>query len=936
METILNWQGFQAEAKGTGISKPLSENISLLGSLLGHAIKEKASTELLDEAETLRQLCRDAGTSTDFNQYKTAIEKIQRLNTDEHKWLLKTYTLFFHLVNEAEKQEIIRINRERAINATAQTPRVESIADAIYQLKEKNYSLDEVLNLLNQLDIQPTLTAHPTEARRQAVLKKQAIIAKLLGSLQKNQLTPEEYDHIIHQLYENINLLLFTDNVRHEKITVLDEVQNGLYFLTTSIWDTLPKLYHDLNYALRTYYQYQAKTLPSFMRYRSWIGGDQDGNPFVTPEIIQETLKKHTTHAIQRYLTSLKSLWHQLSISSRQVATPQKLIDSIDKDAGVIDLADSRLPSFKYEHYRLKISYVMARLNAKLHCLKKGSHDACDLSTLGYTTHFFLQDLYLLRGCLKDSGFNTLAQNSPLADIITQAETFGFHLASLDVRQHSQVHELAVGEIFNKANICESYRALNENDKVNHLLKELANPRPLLPHGAELSDQARSTLATFHAIANITQYEPEAIGNYVISMTHQLSDVLEVLLLAKETGLWRYQDGKVESTLDISPLFETVEDLAHADHVMESLFSAPLYQAHLTARDHLQEVMLGYSDSNKDGGYWMANWSLHKAQINLGQIFKKYGVKLRFFHGRGGSVGRGGGGQVHKAILSQPKEAHSGKIRFTEQGEVISFRYGIKALTHRHLEQVIHATLLGMTGYQCGHHCLDYSQDEKAFQLMEQMSQQSMQAYRNLIDDPSFWDWFIHITPLEHISRLPIASRPVSRKSATEVDFDGLRAIPWVFSWTQTRYNIPGWYGLGQGLHTILKNNDNLSYLQELYRCWPFFQSALDNAQREMARAHLEIASYYAEFHPEQFHEQIKSDYQTAYEAVKLITEQTELLDSQNVLQKSIQLRNPYTDVLNLLQLSLLQQLKKAPSAELNELILISINGVAAAMQNTG
>ncbi|ODN42633.1 phosphoenolpyruvate carboxylase [Piscirickettsia litoralis] len=936
METILNWQGFQAEAKGTGISKPLSENVSLLGSLLGHAVKEKAGTELLDDAEKLRLLCRDAEKNTDFNQYKTAIEKIQRLSTDEHKWLLKVYTLFFHLVNEAEKQEIIRVNHERAINATAETPRVESIADAIYQLKEKGHSLDEVLSLLGQLDIQPTLTAHPTEARRQAVLKKQAIITNLLGSLQKGQLTPEEHDHIIHQLYENINLLLFTDNVRSEKITVPDEVQNGLYFLTTSIWDTLPKLYHDVSYALRTYYQYQPKTLPSFIRYRSWIGGDQDGNPFVTPNVIQETLKKHTTNAIQRYLTTLKSLWHQLSISSRQIATPQKLIDSIDKDAKVIDLADDRLPSFKYEHYRLKISYVMARLKAKLRCLKEGTNEACDLSTMGYTTHFFLQDLYLLRDCLKESGFSTLAQNSPLADVITQAETFGFHLASLDVRQHSQVHEVTVSEIFAKANICEDYSALEEKEKVKYILKELENPRPLLPHNVELSDKATSTLATFNAIAEITHHEPEAIGNYVISMTHQLSDVLEVLLLAKETGLWCYQEGKVESNLDISPLFETVEDLGHADHVMESLFSAPLYQAHLAARNNLQEVMLGYSDSNKDGGYWMANWSLHKAQINLGQIFKKYNVQLRFFHGRGGSVGRGGGGQVHKAILSQPKEAHSGKIRFTEQGEVISFRYGIKALTHRHLEQVVHATLLGMTGYQCGDSCLDYSHDEKGFKLMEQMSTTSMQTYRDLIDHNEFWDWFINITPIEHISRLPIASRPVSRKSATEVDFDGLRAIPWVFSWTQTRYNIPGWYGLGKGLQAILKNNDNLAYLQELYRCWPFFQSALDNAQREMARAHLEIAAYYAEFQPSKFHDQIKRDYQEADEAVKLITEQAELLDNQNVLQKSIQLRNPYTDVLSLLQLSLLQQLEKEPTEELKELILISINGVAAAMQNTG
>jgi phosphoenolpyruvate carboxylase len=437
------------------------------------------------------------------------------------------------------------------------------------------------------------------------------------------------------------------------------------------------------------------------------------------------------------------------------------------------------------------------------------------------------------------------------------------------------------------------------------------------------------------------EVDPASIGSFIVSMTHSVSNVLEVMLLAKESGLWGITDDAVETSLDIAPLFETIEDLGAADRFMDQLYQHPVYRLHLAARGHLQEIMLGYSDSNKDGGYWMANWALYRAQRRLGRVCRDHSVDFRLFHGRGGTVGRGGG-RANQAILAMPAASHSGRIRFTEQGEMISFRYSLADIAHRHLEQIVNAMILATAGAEVGE-TKAFEPSDSDIAIMEDMAATSMSTYRELIQDPRLWYWYTRITPIEHISRLPIASRPVSRRSADEVDFESLRAIPWVFSWTQVRYNVPGWYGVGKALDGAVASGA-ADRLRVLYRTWPFLGAVVDSAQHEMARARLQISRRYAELEDfesvdDGYHGVLKRDFDLAEGHILALTGQEALLDDTEVIRNSIRLRNPLTDVLNQMQIELIRRYREAGVEEADAIrraIFLSINGIAAAMQSTG
>jgi phosphoenolpyruvate carboxylase len=450
-------------------------------------------------------------------------------------------------------------------------------------------------------------------------------------------------------------------------------------------------------------------------------------------------------------------------------------------------------------------------------------------------------------------------------------------------------------------------------------------------------------LATFRVIRDALQRDPASIGSLIVSMTHSTSDLLEPLLLAKEAGLFRVDGDTAHSALDVVPLFETIEDLDAAAERMRELFTSDIYRLQLRARDNFQEIMLGYSDSNKDGGYWMANWALHRAQGELGRVCGEHGVAFRLFHGRGGTVGRGGG-RANLAIGAMPQAAHSGRIRITEQGEVISFRYALPDIGHRHTEQLVNAMLLA--AHRGSHAAEAYTPTSDDERLMDDVARASMAAYRRLVEDPGLWAFYIRATPIEQISRLPIASRPVSRKAAADVQLDDLRAIPWVFAWTQTRYIVPGWYGVGAALQQAMADG-RLAEMQRLYGVWPFFRAVVDNAQREMARARLAIAAHYAELAAgdddvaAQCHGAIVRDFAAARDAILLITGQEELLDDSPVIRRSIELRNPYTDVLNLVQVELLRRYRSEDDdgeakERVRRLLFQSINAIAAAMQATG
>lgn len=934
------WRGLEVQTEGTGISEPLSDQVNLLGILLGRVIREHAGSEMLDLVEKLRLLCREAAHDGRPAARDEAASVIATLEHDQILWLLRSFTAFFHLVNQAEQQEIIRINRERARHSNPEHPRPESINEAIHALWKQGLTLDEVVALLRALDVQPTLTAHPTEARRRSILYKQQRISARLAQMNQGTPTPDEDAQALDDIHNQIALLLTTDEVRATRPTVEDEVEQGLYFMRNAIWETIPKIYRDLRDALQTYYE-DVPELPTILRYRSWIGSDRDGNPYVTADVTRQTVRLQRRTALELFLGELRTLRRELSISDRQVPVPKALRESLAHEASTWQLDGGPTRQYRHEPYRLKLSYMMARIEQLLRETRHGSAPLERPSGAAYSSARFVDDLQLLRRCLKETGYHDVADTGHLGQVLVLAQTFGFHMASLDVRQHSRVHEETVAVLLRLAGVHDDYAALGEDEKLALLGAELANPRPLLPRGAALPDEARRVMETFDVIRNAIEQEPRIIGSYIISMTHAVSDMLEVLLLAKEAGLWQMRQGAVASPLDVVPLFETIEDLHDAERLLDALFTHPIYRRHLAARDDFQEIMLGYSDSNKDGGYWMANWALHQAQDRIGQTCQRHSVDFRLFHGRGGTVGRGGG-RANQAILAMPSVVHNGRIRFTEQGEVISFRYALPGIARRHLEQIVNAMIRSTA--QARQERDSSAPSPEDGRLMDAVAEAAMAAYRSLIDDDDLWTWYTQVTPIEQISRLPIASRPISRTSTREVDFEGLRAIPWVFAWTQTRYIVPGWYGIGHGLQSIVEGDaGHMQRLQRLYQSWRFFRAVVNNAQREMARARFEIAAYYAGLAdpdaPRNYHEVIAEDFALARRAILQITGQNELLGNSPVIRKSISLRNPYTDVLNLLQVELIRRFRRTPEEErepLRQALFLSINGLAAAMQSTG
>lgn len=886
----------------------LSVQINLLASLLGNAVANKGGEQIFDWVDGLRQQCKEIEQSNSPD-FRSVIEQLSNVDLTTIRWLTWSYLLFFNLVNQAEKQAIIRINRRRACLATPDTPNSSSIQAAIKQLKDSGLSLERVLNLLSHIRITPTITAHPTETKRHSLLHKQVQISELLNQIEQ-PLSSQQRDEKQLMLYQLICLMLYTDNIRHVRPTIEDEIHNGCYYLSGSIWQTVPTLYHDLQYAIALYYNTNIDELPILVTYRSWIGGDADGNPNVTPAVTEKTLQYHRNKAINNYQQQLVQLWDLLSISVIIKSAPKKLLQSIEIDRQIITASQLNKPNHPHEPFREKISYMHAKLQFDIN----------------YQSKDFLADCLLVQQCLKLIDLPKVAEHSLLSDLIIQVKTFGFHLAALDLRQHSDVHQQTLTEILQPEIV--DYSELSEPEKLNILDQLLTESLSIEYSIDDLSEPAQNCLNSMLLMAELCESEPHAFGSYVISMTHAVSDILEVLVLAKLTGLANH--------CDIAPLFETVDDLLDSQQTLQAVFDNPHYKQHITHRNNFQEIMLGYSDSNKDGGYWTSNWNLHQAVHNLSELCRQYDIDYCFFHGRGGSVGRGGG-NLNDAILASPSISHTGKIRFTEQGEVISNHYSLPELAHRHLEKICHAMILTTADIYTKDYC-DYWQNPKTIELCNSLSDLTRQHYRQLIDHPDFWPWYIKTTPIEFISKLPIASRPVSRKSANEVDFDSLRAIPWVFSWTQTRYNVPGWYGLGHALQQLIDDGTTtIEYLQQCYQHWGFFREVITNASKELARTHLVIAKAYNQT-PNTVHETIKKDYVLSCQLIECITGHQQLLDDLPILQQSIVLRTPYTDVLNLLQIELMRRYKQEDSdmESLLPLLLLSINGVSAAMQNAG
>jgi len=911
------WKGLNIQAEGEGISPELSRLVNLLGTLLGQVVLDQAGKEVYDRVESVRSRCKKAYMTDSADLHGQVAKDLSVLSLNDIEWIVRSFTTFFHLINKAEQEEIIRINRLREFKSDEDHPRSESIAESIKLLKDKGFTLEQVMEVIRKTDIQPTLTAHPTEARRRSILYIQKEIASRLTKWNREKPVGRAESELFQEMYNEVVLMLNTDDVRASKIRVQDEIANGIYFLTNAIWNVIPLIHRDVSDALESYYD-ATPELPAIVKYRSWIAGDRDGNPFVTADLTRYALTELRKAAIQMHVTELHVLRRELSLSERQSPLSPWFVTMVREALVTADIDPEIKRVYVHEPFRLWTNILLSKLKAQLESPEKNIYSVAEYS----------HDLDRMKMALEESGFKSIAQYGQLERIRVLLKTFGFHLAALDIRQHSQIFGSTVDELMRVAGVHPSYMSLSEVEKCKLLQSEIQNPRPLLPRHVELSPESRSTLDTLLLIREALNLDPDSIGSVIISMTHHVSQMLEVVLLSHETGnIHAY---------DIVPLFETIEDLQNSASLMEQAFTDPAYSTVLAARGHFQEIMLGYSDSNKDGGYWMANWALHLAQKSLAETCEKHKVDVRLFHGRGGTVGRGGG-RANQAVTALPRACHNGRIRFTEQGEVISFRYANPDIAHRHIEQVVNAVIRTTAKA--------HYKDQTVWQMfpgiadvIHGVADASMKRYRELIDDPKFWAWYTRITPIEHISRLPIASRPVSRKTGSEVDFSSLRAIPWVFAWTQVRYNVPGWFGVGQALKSAMHEH-GAELFQSLYVEWPFFKAVIDNAQREMARSHLKAATWYQSGNSEGFHEQIQAEFEIARDAINRITKQSELLDTNRVIRKSIQLRNPYTDVLNLSQVELMRRWDIATDSEkeqLRHVLFLSINGIAAAMQSTG
>ena len=755
-------------ADESGISENLAKQIILLTEFLEEFAHEQFGEEFI---ETLGKLPLLAKAALDGNDEKAKLEiesYTSGLELEEAKEVLRMYTTFFHLVNSLEQHEISRINREREFAETQESPRNESIADAVYSIKKAGYSFEEALKVFEQIDIQPTITAHPTEAQRRSVLTKQHQITSLINKLGNDVLTADETKLLKKDIANQLRLLQLTDEVRAERMSVEDEVENGMYYFTSTIWDAIPAIYKDIRLAMEAYYG-KCPQIPNILKYRSWIGSDRDGNPNVTSSVTWETILEQRKTVLTKYMEELNQLRRYLSISYKEMGISDSLKASLKKEEVSNPLPDIYERRYQREPYRRKVTHIMQKIQKQIDVLDAEKPQILKCSQ-EYRSEDFMKDLMLIKESLIDHGLKELAEQGKLQDLIDRALTFGFHLNALDVRQHSKLHEQTIEELFAKADVGKAYSALSEEEKIELLIHELKNPRPLSPFRSERSEVAEKVMSVFEEIKDMLKLDSDSFGSYIISMTHGVSDMLEVLILAKEIGLWSFTDGEIETELDVVPLFETIEDLEASSKLMAQMFEDELFAEQIKARNNFQEIMLGYSDSNKDGGYWMANWALDKAQYDLGSVCRKFGVDFRLFHGRGGTIGRGGG-QSNKAILAMPAVSNNGRIRFTEQGEVLSFRYSLPEIAHRHLEQIVHA-MINVTMAQKTD--TGFLKDKGEKQLMEDLARRSMEAYRSLIDDTEFWDWYSSITPIEHIGKLPIASRPVSRSGSGKMAFDNL------------------------------------------------------------------------------------------------------------------------------------------------------------------
>jgi phosphoenolpyruvate carboxylase len=909
--------------------RPLRDDIRLLGRLLGDTVREQEGAAAFEVVEGVRQRSIAFRRDDDLEARLDLERVLDGLSREQTMIVVRAFSYFSHLANLAEDVHTGRLRRRSEI--LGEPPADGSLARALDRIEAAGVDRAALAAFFRDGQVVPVLTAHPTEVQRKSVRDLEMKIESRLYTRDRSRLTPQERSVNDESIRRAVLALWQTRMLRLEKLGVLDEVANGLSFFDQTFLPEVPRLYCALQDELhRRQAVPEAQDLPAFLRIGSWIGGDRDGNPFVTADVLARTLRLQSSRVFTYYLEQLHELGAELSITTlvRQ-ASPE------------LDALAGRSPDTSLhrrdEPYRRAITGLYARIAAtarSLDQLEPLRHAIAEAPPYANVAEF-AADLDVIHRSLEGHGSALLARGR-LRRLRSAVKVFGFHLAAVDLRQNSDVHERVVSELFAAARPEVRYASLDEASRVRVLVEELATPRLLSSPYVDYADETRDELEILRTAARMhARYGAACIENYVISKCDSASDVLEVALLLREVGLYRAADATL--ACNIVPLFETIADLRHAAAIMDGLMSIPVYARMLASRGAAQEVMLGYSDSNKDGGYLTSRWELFKAQVALVETFRKHGVRLRLFHGRGGSVGRGGG-PTYEAILAQPGGTVQGQIRITEQGEVIGAKYSNAEVGRRNLEVLaaatLEATLLGGAGRAPRPEYLD---------ALETLSASAFGAYRNLVyETPGFEDYFWESTVIHEIAELNIGSRPASRNKSRAIET--LRAIPWVFSWAQCRLMLPGWYGFGSAIDAWLANrgDEGLALLQEMHREWPFFASVLSNMEMVLSKADLAIASRYAGLVAEEtlrtmIFGRIRAEMESTVAALLRIMGTESLLAGNPQLARSIKYRFPYLDPLNHIQVELLRRYRAGNRDERSRRgIHLTINGIAAGLRNSG
>lgn len=900
----------------------LSASIHLLGDLLGDVLSAQESPALFETEERIRALAK-ARRDGDDAAAAALTGEVARLSPDAARAVASAFTLYFDLVNIAEEAHRVAELRRRARERHPE-PVAESIGAAVAALHARGVTRDEMEALIAGLRIELVLTAHPSEARRRTVMSTLQRIAQSVRRLRGAELLPPEREAEVSAIRGEITALWLTDRQRTERPAVTDEVRTALWFVDEVFWNVLPRVHDDLDAALARHYPGLRAPRP-WLTLGSWVGGDRDGNPHVTAAVTAETLRLHRGLAVDRHRRALAELARRLSMSDRRVPPPAALATWLAGRRPLPSRVAYLATRYAGEPYRLAVSLLAADLEA-------ASTEDMTARLLEDTPHrarVRLVDVTAPLDLVRESLPRAVAA-ADFGAVRSQLDVFGLHTARLDIREHAGRLTAALAAILDGLGIDANFEQRNDTDRAAVLIGQLAAPPP--PAASVTASVADSEVASemwrlFRLLARArVVYGDETLGPFVISMTRGAADVLAVVLLARWAG--------GDEGVDVAPLFETLDDLRAAPRVLAELFGLAPYRAHLASRGGRQTVMIGYSDSNKDGGYLAANWATFEAQEAVARVCREYGVTLTLFHGRGGTVARGGG-PAGRAIAAQPAGTVDGRFRLTEQGETLAARYADSDLAHRHLQQVASAVLLASAPRAAA------EVPERWRATMSAMATVAGDAYRALVHEPGFLDFWRAATPIDEIARLRLGSRPATRRG-TALAIADVRAIPWVFSWMQSRFNLPGWYGLGTALDGVDRDR-----LAEMYAGWPFVRALVENAEMSLLKADMGIAALYAGLVPDRslasaVFGRIVDEYERTRKAILLVTGHGALMDEDPVIQRSVHLRNPYVDPLNYMQVEMLRRLRALPDADgvegerLREVIALTINGIAAGLRNTG